>query len=74
MSYADDKVKQKLFQQSRGCNSKINDPIWPALELIPDFIHVHLICKFQKNLLKTEGVMVMTNIFQLYVYETLWLP
>ena len=28
MSYADDKVKQRLLQQSRGRNSKINDRIW----------------------------------------------
>ena len=25
--YANDKVKQTLFQQSRGCNVKINNPI-----------------------------------------------
>ena len=62
MSYADDKVKQIQFQQSRGCNSKINDPIWPILEFIQDFIHVHLVCKFQEDLIKTEQVMLMTSI------------
>ena len=40
MNYADDKVKQGPFQQSWGC--KINDPIWPVLELVGDFIYVHL--------------------------------
>ena len=34
MSYADDKVKQRLFQQSRGRNYKTNDPIWPFFELV----------------------------------------
>ena len=42
MSYTDDKVKQKPFQQLRVCNPKINDPIWPVLELVRDFIHIHL--------------------------------
>ena len=44
MSYADDKVKQRLFQQWRGCNSKINDPIWPVFKLVfhpcPYYLHV----------------------------------
>ena len=34
MSYADDKVKQMLFQQSRGSNFKTNDPIWLVFELV----------------------------------------
>ena len=51
----------RLFQQPRGCNSKINDPIWPDFKLIRDFIHVHLICKFQEDLIKTEWVMLMTK-------------
>ena len=32
MSYADDIVKLRLFQRSRGCNSKINDLIWPVFK------------------------------------------
>ena len=39
-------VKQRLFQQSRGCNSKINNPIWIGFALIWEFIHLHLSCKF----------------------------
>ena len=35
ISYAHDKVKQRPFQQSRGC-SKINDLMWPVFELIWD--------------------------------------
>ena len=34
MSYANDKVKQRLFQKSRGRNSKINDRIWPVFDLV----------------------------------------
>ena len=33
MTYADDKVKHRLFWQARGHNSKINDLFWPVLNL-----------------------------------------
>ena len=59
--YGDDKVKQMLFQQSRGRNSKINDPIWPVFKHVRDFIHAHLSCKFQAVTIKTEQVIVMTK-------------
>ena len=62
MSYTDEKLKQKLFQQSRGRNSKINNPIWLVFEPAWCFIHVHLICKFQERSMKTKRVMVMTYI------------
>ena len=61
MIYADGKVKQRLFQQTRGCNFKINDLIWPVFELTRDFIDVYLICKFCEDLIKTELVMLMTK-------------
>ena len=48
MRYADNKVKQRLYQQSRMCNSKINDLIWPVFELLQDSIHVHLSASFRK--------------------------
>ena len=41
-SHADDKIKQRLFQLSRGHNSKMNYPIWPVFKFIRDFIHVHI--------------------------------
>ena len=31
---SDDKVKKRLFQQLRECNSKINDPIWSDFKLV----------------------------------------
>ena len=43
------KLNNCYFQQSRGRNSKINDPIWPVCKLNQDFIRVHLICKFQED-------------------------
>ena len=58
------KTNRGFFQQSRGCNSKINDQTSPVFELIKDFIHVHLICKFQEDLIIIEQVMLMTNFQQ----------
>ena len=55
------KVKYLLFQQSRVYNSLTNNTIWPYFELFRDSIHVHLICKFQEDLIKTEWVSLMTK-------------
>ena len=35
-------------------NSKVNSPIWPELEFIRDFMHVHVICKFHKDPIKNK--------------------
>ena len=68
MNYADDKVKQILFQQSRGANSKINDPFWSSFEFIPDFIHVHLYLqvsgKSDQNLMSYVDDNVEQRLFQ----------
>ena len=56
MSYADDKVKQRLFN-----NSEIKDPLCPVFEFVQDLIHVYIISKFKAYLIKTEGVIVMTK-------------
>ena len=52
--YADNKVKNRHLQESRGRNSKINNQIWTLFEFVQDFTHVHLICKFQDDPIKTE--------------------
>ena len=36
---------------------KINDPIWPDLDLVQDFIDAHLICRFQEDLIKTDVIL-----------------
>ena len=60
MSYANDKVRG-FFQQSKGCNFKINDTIWPVFQSLREYIHVHLIYKFQEDPIKTEWVKLMTK-------------
>lgn len=37
------------------------DIIQSCFKLVSDLIHVHLICKFYKDLLKTERLMLMRN-------------
>ena len=34
---------------------------WPVFKLVRDFIHVHLISKFQEDLIKTEWLKLMTK-------------
>ena len=55
------KSNRNFFSNQEDVNSKISDPIWTVLELIQDFSHVPLICKFQEALIKTKQVMLMTK-------------
>ena len=61
MSYVDDKVKQRLFQQSRGHTLRLMIRYIASLRTFRDFFHVHFICKFQEVPIKTERVMKMTK-------------
>ena len=49
-------LNRRFFSAISGRNSKINDPIWSGFELIWDFIHVPLICKFQEDLIKYKQI------------------
>ena len=75
-------VKYRLFQHSRGHYSKITGPIWPGFKLVWESIHVHLICMFQEDPIKTEWAMLMTNVKQVLfqqsrehnskIYDPIW--
>ena len=63
--FQDDSIKSELvilmiksnidfFNTQGNENQNQNDPTWPGFQLIPDFIHVHLICKKGKR--KVQGV------------------
>ena len=43
------KARHCFFQQIRGRNPKINNPIWPVFKFMRDFIRLHPICKFQAD-------------------------
>ena len=54
--------------------SKINNLIWTAYKFIQDFIHVHLICKFKDDQIKTELVLLMikSNSITKSVFPSKW--
>ena len=40
-----------------------NSPLWPETELVQDFNPVLIICKFEEDLIKTEGTVVSITFF-----------
>ena len=43
-----------FFRRSRAANSVVNGPIWPQLEIVRDFMHVLVTCKFKKDRIKSN--------------------
>ena len=41
------------FRRSRAANSVVSGPIWPKFELVRDFMHVLITCKYKKDRIKT---------------------
>ena len=39
---------------SRAANSLVSGPIWPKFELIRDFMHVLITCKYKKDPIKNN--------------------
>ena len=38
---------EKFFRRSRAANSVVSGPIWPKFELVRDFMHVLVTCKYR---------------------------
>ena len=55
------------FRHSRASNSEVNSPIWPEFELIRDFMAVLISCKFEDDLIKSEGATLRTTFSPLEV-------
>ena len=51
------------FWTSRAANSVVSGPIWPKFELIPDFMHVLVTCKYKKDRIKNNREKVATSFF-----------
>ena len=51
----------KNFCRSRASNSAENNPTWPKFELVPDFMPILDICKFEQVVIKTQGFMIRTT-------------
>ena len=52
------RTKSKMFWHTRASNSKVNSAILPEFELDQDFTPVQIICKFNKDPIKSELAML----------------
>ena len=50
-----------LFRRSRAANSVGSGPIWPKFELLWDFMHVLVTCKYKKHRIKNNREKVETS-------------
>ena len=53
----------EYFSNSRATNSAISVRIWPKLELVQDFMHVFVTCKFKEDQINSNRENVETSIF-----------
>ena len=51
----------KIFRRSRAANSVVSGPIWLKFELVRDFIHVLVTCKYKKDPIKNNWEKVETS-------------
>ena len=64
----------EFFRRSRATNSVVSGPIWLKFELIPDFIHVLVTCKYKKDWIKNNRETVETSFSPLQVNGGFLLP
>ena len=50
------------FRCSRAANPIVSSPIWPKFELVRDFMHVLVTCKYKKDRVKSNRGKVVTEI------------
>ena len=46
---------------SRASNSEVKSPIWPEFKHVRDFMAVLVTCKFEDDLIKSEGTILLTT-------------
>ena len=54
------KTMGKIFRRSRTANSEVSGLIWPKFELLHDFMHVLVTCKYKKDRIKSDPKKVAT--------------
>ena len=47
----------------------MKSPIWPEFKLVPDFITVLIMCKFENDLIKNEVAIIRATFSPLYIYR-----
>ena len=62
------------FWTSRTANSVVSGPIWPKFELVRDFMHVFVTCKYKKDRIKNNREKVETSFSPLLVNGGFLLP
>ena len=50
----------EFFRRSRAAKSVVSGPIWPKFELVWDFMHVLVTCKYKKDCFKSTREKVET--------------
>ena len=50
----------EIFRRSRAANSVVSGQIWPKFELVRDFMHVLVTCKYKKDRIKNNREKVET--------------
>ena len=51
----------EIFRRSRTANSVVSGPIWRKFELVRDFMHVLVTCKYRKDRIKNNREKVETS-------------
>ena len=54
-------IRSTMFWPSQTSNSDVYTSIWPEFELLQDFMHVLVICKFKTDPIHTELAIVRTR-------------
>ena len=55
------KSMEIFFRRSRAANSVVSGPIWPKFELVRDFMHVLVACKYEMDRIKSNREKVATS-------------
>ena len=50
-----------FLRHSRAVNSIVSGPIWPKFELVRDFMHVLVTCKYKKDRIQNNREKVETS-------------
>ena len=48
------RIWEYFFRRSRAANSVVSGSIWPKFELVRDFMHVLVTCKYKKDRIKKK--------------------
>ena len=52
--------RKPFFRCVKAANLVVSGPIWPKFELVRDFMHVLIICKYKKDWIKSNREKVET--------------